>query len=127
MPTSWIFQNYQGHQTAATSPSRFAAERTQDLLYGLNQLIYRGELSAGAVYVDVIIGYAGATEIFARHVDQFDEEAHHFRSLVGENPILFPNLHFSRTREESKPSTALGAGVIISAMGMCTADGSNTT
>jgi metallo-beta-lactamase family protein len=99
----------------------FAVERTQDLLYGLNQLIYRGELSAGAVYVDSPLAIE-ATEVFARHVDHFDEEAQHFRSLVGDIPILFPNLHFSRTRQESEAINRIKSGaVIISANGMCTA------
>lgn len=99
----------------------FAVERTQDLLYGLNQLIYKGELAAGNIYVDSPLAVE-ATEVFARHVDLFDEEAQHFRNLVGNIPILFPSLHFSRTRQDSEAINQVRSGaVIISANGMCTA------
>ncbi|HHW09900.1 MAG TPA: MBL fold metallo-hydrolase [Firmicutes bacterium] len=99
----------------------FAVERTQDLLYGLNKLIHHGKLKAEYVYLDSPLAIE-VTEIFANHVDHFDEEAQHFRELAGDSPLYLPNLKMSRTVEESMALNKIRShAVIISASGMCEA------
>lgn len=99
----------------------FAVERTQDLLYGLNQLMHNGELAAHHVFVDSPLAVE-ATEIFTRHVDHFDDNAQQFRQLVGDTPLNLPKLQLVRSVAESIALNKIKQGaVIISASGMCEA------
>ncbi len=99
----------------------FAIERTQNILYGLNRLVHQGTLAPGQIYVDSPLAVE-ATEIFARHVDLFDEEAQRFRKVAGDIPLYFPNLRLVRTVQESMALNKIKKGaVIISASGMCEA------
>jgi metallo-beta-lactamase family protein len=62
-----------------------------------------------------------ATEIFARHAECFDQDTAAMLK-AGESPFAYPQLHYTRTMEESKALNELqGAAVIISASGMCEA------
>lgn len=99
----------------------FAVGRTQELLYSLNKLVEAGELPRGLrVVVDSPLAIA-ATQITAKHVEVFDEEAH---KLVrsGDQPFAFPGLLTTATAEESKAlNNDLRPMVIIAASGMCEA------
>ncbi|TCL63013.1 metallo-beta-lactamase family protein [Hydrogenispora ethanolica] len=98
----------------------FAIGRTQDLLYHLKMLFYRGEIPKVPVYIDSPMAVS-ITEIYRNNPDCYDAET---RGLFAakESPFEFGNLHFVRTTEESKKlnETARGA-IIISASGMCEA------
>lgn len=62
-----------------------------------------------------------ATEIFLRNPDCFDEDTLKLIK-IGNNPLDFSNLKFTKTVEESKQlNTSKESKVIISASGMCTA------
>jgi metallo-beta-lactamase family protein len=96
----------------------FAVERTQDIIYTLGQFIRKGLIPSVPVYIDSPLAIS-ATEIFKRNSDCFDRES---RDLLsgGENPLEIPGIIYTRTTEESKEiNETRGAGIIVSASGMC--------
>jgi metallo-beta-lactamase family protein len=99
----------------------FAVERTQELLYCLHMLNRDGRLPKEMpVYVDSPLA-TQATEIFRKYTSYFDEEA---KGLLkkGEDPLTFPQLHFTRSTEESmKINTSAGPAIVVSASGMANA------
>lgn len=98
----------------------FAVERTQDLLYDINQLVLRNELPPMQVYIDSPMAVA-ATEVFMKHPDCFDQETSKLIAR-GVNPLAMPNLHFSRTADESRRINEIKSGaIVLSASGMCDA------
>ena len=104
----------------------FAVERAQDIIYELNKYYTayiktedRDFLSV-PVYVDSPLTVS-ATEIFLRNPDCFDEDTLNLIN-IGNNPLDFRNLRFTRTVEESRQlNISKESKVIISASGMCTA------
>jgi len=98
----------------------FAVERTQELIFTMNQLVESGQIPPIPVYIDSPMAIS-ATEIFRRHPECFDRETS-MMLFSGDDPLRFPGLGFTRTTEESKALNSLkGGGVIISASGMCEA------
>jgi metallo-beta-lactamase family protein len=98
----------------------FAVERTQEVLYSLHMLEKQGKIPMIPTYVDSPLAIS-ATEIFRRHPECFDEEAHEILAQ-GESPFSVKSLTFTRTTEESQALNELeGPAVIISASGMCEA------
>jgi len=99
----------------------FAVERTQDLLYDLSLLYRKGQLDPGIeLYIDSPLAIA-ATEIFYKHIECYDHETRQFIEHC-EHPLKLPNLHFTRTQEESMKLNDLRRNaIIISASGMCEA------
>lgn len=98
----------------------FAVERTQDVLYELNELFDAGRLPAIPVYVDSPLASA-STEVFRRHPECYDAETKALLASGGE-PLDFRNLTVVRSVEESKAiNNVEGGAVIISASGMCEA------
>lgn len=99
----------------------FAVERTQDILYDLNQLYLQGELDPGIdIYIDSPLAIA-ATQIFEEHIEYYDQEA---TQMVdeGNHPLKLPNLKFTPSQEESvQLNSKTGNSIIISASGMCDA------
>lgn len=98
----------------------FAVERTQEIIYTLAKYFKSGELPSIPVYIDSPLAIS-ATEIFRENNQCFDEET---RSILmsGDSPLDFPNLHFTRSTEDSKKLNEMTTGaIIISASGMCTA------
>lgn len=99
----------------------FAVERTQDLLYSLNNLIEKGKLDDVDIFVDSPLAIS-ATEIFCRNIQYFDEDTRKKYEASGECPLFLPNLQFTKTAEESKQLNERKSGaIIISASGMCDA------
>ena len=100
----------------------FAVERTQFLVYLLNNLYNQGELPDIPIYVDSPLA-VNVTDIFRRHTDYFDAET---QDVLGKDPdgdiFGFKRLRYIRDVEESKKLHSLhGPGVIISASGMAEA------
>lgn len=104
----------------------FAIERAQDIIYELNKYYTKyiktedQDFLSVPVYVDSPLTVS-ATEIFLRNPDCFDEDTLKLIK-IGNNPLDFYNLKFTRTAEESKQiNFSKESKVIISASGMCTA------
>ncbi len=100
----------------------FAVGRTQELLYELNKYLaddkIKEELGKVPVYVDSPLA-VNATKIFETQHRYYDEEALSYL-LKGDNPLIFDNLHFCETSEESQAlNEDMEPKIIISASGMC--------
>ncbi|MCF7734595.1 MAG: MBL fold metallo-hydrolase [Akkermansiaceae bacterium] len=98
----------------------FAVERTQQILYMLNELFVAGKLPDIPVYVDSPMAVS-ATEVYRLHPEAVNEEV--YESLFEkQNPFGFENLTLVRSVKNSMALNALeGTAIIISASGMCEA------
>jgi metallo-beta-lactamase family protein len=98
----------------------FALERAQELLYHLREGVNAGRLPRDTpVFLDSPMAIE-ATEIFARHPECYDAEAHElFRG--GRDPFHVPGLRLTRQAFESMAINRITGGAIIMAgSGMCT-------
>ena len=98
----------------------FAVERTQQVLYVLNELFAANAIPDLRVYVDSPMAVS-ATEIYRLHPDAFNDEV--YQALFEkQNPFGFENLTLVRSVNGSKALNDIdGAAIIISASGMCEA------
>jgi metallo-beta-lactamase family protein len=97
----------------------FALERSQELLYYLNQFRLEGRIPHLMVFVDSPMAVS-VTGVFEHHAELFDQE---MKELLrqGRSPFDFPGLNLARNVEESKAINHIGGSVIIIAgSGMCT-------
>jgi len=97
----------------------FAIERTQELVYHLNELRHDKRIPHLRVFVDSPMAVR-VTEVFRRHPELFDEEA---RQLLeeGRHPCDFPGLTMCRSVYESKSINHIrGTAIIVAGSGMCT-------
>lgn len=98
----------------------FALGRTQTLLYVIRDLKSKQMIPDLPVYVDSPMAIQ-VSELFGRYLDDLDDDAKAVYGETGKSPILVPNLHFTRTKEESQRINALRyPAIIISASGMAT-------
>lgn len=103
----------------------FAVGRTQEIIYEINKTLTLPaekvmRLLNTPVYIDSPLAI-NATEVYRKNLDCYDEEAKWYIEN-GDNPLDFPNLHFSRTADESRNLNKITGGcIIISASGMCEA------
>ncbi|MGQ9662528.1 MAG: MBL fold metallo-hydrolase RNA specificity domain-containing protein [Kiritimatiellia bacterium] len=97
----------------------FAVERTQELLYYLQQIFAQNQNLRIPVFVDSPMAIS-ITELFRRHTELFDEEMTNLLRR-GERPCEFPGLTMTRTVDESKAINEMpGPAIIIAGSGMCT-------
>jgi len=97
----------------------FSLERTQELLYHLNNLLNAERIPKLPAFVDSPMAIK-VTEVFKKHPELFDEES---RALLksGDHPCDFPGLTMSRTVDQSKAIAGQGGtSIIIAGSGMCT-------
>ncbi|OYW71428.1 MAG: MBL fold metallo-hydrolase [Verrucomicrobia bacterium 12-59-8] len=95
----------------------FAVERTQQLLYTLDQLRHEGCLPSIPTFVDSPLAVK-ATEIFRLHVDELKPTVRE-AAFMRADPFGFEGLQLVRDVNESKSLNRLkGAAIIISASGM---------
>lgn len=98
----------------------FAVGRTQTLLYTLRDMKIRGVIPDLPIFVDSPMARR-VTDVFCRHVDEFDEEAQAIYRETGTCPVLSDNLKFTHTKEESQKINDIRyPAIIISASGMAT-------
>lgn len=102
----------------------FAVGRTQEMLYFIRQIKAEGRVKhhdGFEVYVDSPLAGKSTTIFRENYSECYDAEA---LALVnqGENPLQFPNLRISETKEDSVAINAdPSPKVILSASGMCDA------
>ncbi|MGV3661797.1 MAG: MBL fold metallo-hydrolase RNA specificity domain-containing protein [Prosthecobacter sp.] len=95
----------------------FAVERTQQLLFTLDQLRHEKCFPPIPTFVDSPLAVK-ATEIFRLHIDDLKQEVRE-AIFMREDPFGFEGLQLVRTVDESKGLNFIkGAAIIISASGM---------
>ncbi|MFH1031306.1 MAG: MBL fold metallo-hydrolase [Chloroflexota bacterium] len=97
----------------------FALERSQELLYYLNELLLKNRIPHLMVVVDSPMAIS-ITEVFQNHPEICDPE---MNLLLRQNksPFSFPGLSLARTVDESKAINHIsGSIIIIAGSGMCT-------
>jgi len=98
----------------------FALERTQELIYFLNELLKEKQIPSIPIYVDSPLA-TNITEVFRTHESYFDDQT---RLLFKgrENPFNFLNLNYVSDRRESKLlNNDDRPMIIIAGSGMCEA------
>jgi metallo-beta-lactamase family protein len=97
----------------------FSLERTQELLYHLNNLLREDRIPHLVAFVDSPMAIK-ITEVFKKHPELFDDEAM-AQLTAGDHPCDFPGLTMSRSVDQSKSINHItGTAIIIAGSGMCT-------
>jgi metallo-beta-lactamase family protein len=97
----------------------FALERSQEILYYLNELLMENAIPHLMVFLDSPMA-AQITEIFKQHPELYDPE---IRRLIEQHksPFDLPGLKVTTTSDESKAiNHIMGTVMIIAGAGMCT-------
>ncbi len=97
----------------------FSLERTQELLFELNDLIENKRVPFVPVFVDSPLAIA-AVDIYKNYGDYYNKEAKYIMNS-GDDLFKFPGLRFTKTTEESKEINDVPPPkVIIAGSGMST-------
>jgi metallo-beta-lactamase family protein len=97
----------------------FALERSQELLYHLNELFLRKQIPPLTVYLDSPMAIR-ITEVFRHHAELFDKEMMR-RLRQGDSFFNFENLKIVESAEESMAiKDVKGSSIIIAGSGMVT-------
>ena len=97
----------------------FALERSQDLLYHLNDLRLAKRIPEVKVYLDSPMAIK-VTKVFSEHPEYFDKDMAE-RVNNHHSPFDFPGLEMTRTTDESKAINFRSEPcIIIAGSGMCT-------
>jgi metallo-beta-lactamase family protein len=97
----------------------FAIERSQEVLYNLNNLLRSDRIPHLMIFIDSPMA-AGVNGVFQRHPELYDEP---MSTLVaqGQSPFDLPGLKTTRETQESKAINHIkGTVIIIAGSGMCT-------
>ncbi|MCK9603908.1 MAG: MBL fold metallo-hydrolase [Candidatus Omnitrophica bacterium] len=96
----------------------FTLERTQEVVYFLNELLKEKSIAPIPIYVDSPLA-TDITDIFKYHIDFLDEETRKDISN-GEGPFEFLNLKYIHDQQESKAlNNDKRPMIIIAGSGMC--------
>jgi metallo-beta-lactamase family protein len=97
----------------------FALERSQEMLYHLNELFLRKEIPRVPVFLDSPMAIR-ITEVFKRHAELFDKETMQ-RLRQGNSFFNYENFRIVQSVEESKAINNIkGSSIIIAGSGMVT-------
>ncbi|MCF7668641.1 MAG: MBL fold metallo-hydrolase [Verrucomicrobia bacterium] len=97
----------------------FALERSQELLYYINELVNEGKLDRPKVFLDSPMA-SKITDVFKNHPELFDDEMSEYIEM-NRSPFTLPGLEMAGSAEESKKINDINSGaVIIAGSGMCT-------
>lgn len=95
----------------------FAMERTQELLYELNELMNHNRIPHVPVFVDSPLA-TNLTEVYKKYPNYLNKRAVYLIES-GDDIFNFPNLKFTKTVDESKSiNNVIGPKVIIAGSGM---------
>lgn len=78
----------------------FSLERTQELIFEINELVEHGRIPKMPVFLDSPLAIA-VTDIYRQYADYFNEEIHE-HIAKGDDPFLFPGLVMTLDAAESK-------------------------
>ncbi len=95
----------------------FALERTQDVLFTLNELRQAGTIPRSPVYLDSPLAI-NITRVYQHHHADLDEET---RAFIAQrrDPFAFPGLTLSTSPEQSRAINGQNGVIIIAGSGMC--------
>jgi len=97
----------------------FALERSQEILYYLNEFLIEGHIPHLMVFIDSPMAVK-ITDVFKHHPELFDKEMVKLMRQK-KSPFDFRGLSLVRTAEESKAINRIkGTVIIIAGSGMCT-------
>ena len=97
----------------------FALERSQELLYYINELLLEKAIPPLMVFLDSPMA-SRITKVFQKHRELYDEEMNEFIRRR-KSPFEFPGLKMAGTSTESKAINNIrGTIMIIAGSGMCT-------
>ncbi|MFC2052447.1 MBL fold metallo-hydrolase RNA specificity domain-containing protein [Chloroflexota bacterium] len=97
----------------------FALQRSQEILYRLNELLIEDRLPHIMVFLDSPMAVS-ITDVFKRHSELFDKEMSRLMRQ-DRSPFDFPGLKMVQTADESKALNHIsGTVMIIAGSGMCT-------
>ena len=97
----------------------FAVGRSQEIMYLFGKHREEWGLDEWQVFLDSPMAIE-ATEVYLRHSNLFNEDAYQLWKQFKQQPLL-PNLHFSRTAQQSMKLNQIQSGaIIIAGSGMCT-------
>ena len=97
----------------------FALERSQELLYYINELRLENAIPELPVFLDSPMA-SRITKVFKKHRELYDEEMKEFISR-NKSPFEFKGLKMAGTSDESKAINHIkGSVMIIAGSGMCT-------
>ena len=97
----------------------FALERSQELLYYINELLVENAIPHLMVFLDSPMA-ASITRVFQKHRELYDEQMKELLKHES-SPFDFPGLKMIGTSDESKAINHIkGTVVIIAGSGMCT-------
>ena len=97
----------------------FALERSQELLYYINELLLEKAIPQLPVFLDSPMA-SRITKVFQKHRELYDEEMTEFMRR-NKSPFEFPGLKMAGTSEESKAINHIrGTIMVIAGSGMCT-------
>ncbi|KKS15770.1 MAG: RNA-metabolising metallo-beta-lactamase [Parcubacteria group bacterium GW2011_GWB1_41_6] len=95
----------------------FSLERTQEILFELNDLVEHGRIPQVPIFLDSPLAIM-ATEIYKKYENYFNQEAKYVINS-GDEIFKFPGLKMTKTTEESKSINEIPAPkVIIAGSGM---------
>ncbi len=96
----------------------FAVGRTQELVFDLNELVFKGDIRHVPVYVDSPLA-VNTSDVFRRHPECFDEETKTFVQQSKHPALEFRDLTYIRSVDESKAlNERKDPMIIIAASGM---------
>ncbi len=97
----------------------FSIERSQDLLYYINELIHKDKIPHLLVFLDSPMAIK-ATKIFMEHPELYDSEMlEHVNNH--QSPFAFTGLQMTSTPDQSKAINRItGTVMVIAGSGMCT-------
>ena len=97
----------------------FALERTQEILYYLNELLLAGAIPKLKVFLDSPMANK-ITKVFQKHPEMYDQQMTELM-INHESPFRFPGLKMVQTTAESKSLNDMrGTFLVIAGSGMCT-------
>lgn len=95
----------------------FSLERTQELLYDLHEMSESGRLPKVPIFLDSPMAIS-ALATYRKYPEYYDEAAKDLYAN-GDDFFKFPELHITRTREESKAiNNVAGPKIVIAGSGM---------